>query len=84
MRSNCPMTNQPDWGSLLIQYKGPALCYEGLLRYIVGFRRHQGFHEQCLEQMLIDLIERGKPEYLSLHAFYTRRGGAGYQSLALL
>ncbi len=75
LRSNCPMTNQPDWGSILIQYKGQAICHQSLLRYIIGFRQHQGFHEHCVEQVFCDLMQQAHPESLSVHAFYTRRGG---------
>lgn len=75
LRSNCPMTNQPDWGSVLIQYKGFALCHKSLLRYLVGFRKHQGFHEQCVEQIFLDLAAVTQADWLSVHAFYTRRGG---------
>lgn len=75
LKSNCPVTGQPDWGSVHISYRGPAIDHAALLRYIVSFRQHQGFHEQCVEQMFCDIMARCKPAALSIHARYTRRGG---------
>ena len=75
LRSNCPMTNQPDWGSVLIHYSGQSIDHKGLLAYILGYRLHQGFHEHCLEQMFIDILHQAKPKSLYIKAFYTRRGG---------
>ncbi len=75
LRSVCPITNQPDWGSLTIRYSGVAIQKEGLLRYIVSFRQHDGFHEQCVEQIYSDLMNRCQPSHLSICAQYTRRGG---------
>ena len=75
LKSNCPVTGQPDWGRVAIRYVGPQICREGLLRYIVSFRRHQEFHEQCVERMFIDMMKRCRPEQLCISARYTRRGG---------
>lgn len=75
LRTNCPVTNQPDWGSLTIRYSGRGICHESLLRYIVSFREHCGFHEQCVELIFSDLIERCSPDDLVVAAQYTRRGG---------
>ncbi|OIQ65347.1 NADPH-dependent 7-cyano-7-deazaguanine reductase [mine drainage metagenome] len=75
LRSNCPVTGQPDWGSVQISYFGPQIDQAGLLRYIVSFRNHNGFHEDCVERMFIDLQARCRPHKLSVYARYTRRGG---------
>ena len=75
LRSNCPVTGQPDWGSVQIKYRGPAIDREGLLRYLVSFRTHNEFHEQCVERIFIDVMKRCAPEQLSVYARYTRRGG---------
>lgn len=75
LRSNCPVTNQPDWGSVRISYFGPQIDQAGLLRYIVSFRKHNGFHEDCVERMFMDISQRCKPHKLSVYARYTRRGG---------
>ncbi len=74
-KSNCPVTGQPDWASLTIDYRGPAMDREGLLRYLVSFRQHQDFHEHCVERIFADLMARCGPERLSVEARYTRRGG---------
>jgi len=75
LRSNCPVTDQPDWGSVQISYFGPQIDPAGLLRYIVSFRQHTGFHEQCVERMFVDIWQRCHPHKLSVYARYTRRGG---------
>jgi 7-cyano-7-deazaguanine reductase len=75
LRSNCPVTGQPDWGSLQISYFGPQIDQAGLLRYIVSFRNHQGFHEDCVERLYMDIQRRCQPHKLSVYARYTRRGG---------
>lgn len=75
LRSNCPVTGQPDWGSVQISYSGPQIDQAGLLRYIVSFRNHPGFHEDCVERMFIDIWQRCQPHKLSVYARYTRRGG---------
>ncbi|PMR74000.1 NADPH-dependent 7-cyano-7-deazaguanine reductase QueF [Billgrantia endophytica] len=75
LKSNCPVTGQPDWGSVLIRYRGPRLDREGLLRYLVGYRQHQDFHEHCVEHIFTDLMARARPERLLVLARYVRRGG---------
>jgi 7-cyano-7-deazaguanine reductase len=75
LKSNCPVTGQPDWGSVLIRYRGPRLDREGLLRYLIGYRQHQDFHEHCVEHIFMDLLERVRPERLLVLARYVRRGG---------
>ncbi len=75
LKSNCPVTGQPDWADVSIAYQGPRIDREGLLRYLIGFRDHAGFHEQCVERIYVDLMERCRPRRLSVEARYTRRGG---------
>jgi len=75
MKSNCPVTGQPDWASVRIGYRGPRIDHAGLLRYLVSFREHAEFHEQCVERIFIDLMARCRPQSLSVEARYTRRGG---------
>lgn len=75
LKSNCPVTGQPDWGSVLIRYRGPQLDREGLLRYLVGYRQHQDFHEHCVERIFCDLMAYAEPEWLLVLARYVRRGG---------
>ncbi|HET6431780.1 NADPH-dependent 7-cyano-7-deazaguanine reductase QueF [Dyella sp.] len=75
LRSNCPVTGQPDWGSVQIRYRGRPIDREGLLRYLVSFRTHNEFHEQCVERIYADVMARCAPEQLSVYARYTRRGG---------
>ena len=75
LKSNCPVTGQPDWASVHIQYTGMAINHASLLRYIVSYREHEGFHEQCVEQIFCDIMQRCSPQILSVHARYTRRGG---------
>jgi 7-cyano-7-deazaguanine reductase len=75
LRSNCPVTGQPDWGSVQIRYRGAPIDREGLLRYLVSFRNHNEFHEQCVERIFVDVMARCRPERLSVYARYTRRGG---------
>lgn len=75
LRSNCPVTGQPDWGSVQISYRGAPIDHAGLLRYLVSFRTHNEFHEQCVERIFVDLSQRCAPVQLSVYARYTRRGG---------
>ena len=75
LRSLCPVTNQPDLGSLIVGYAGPRMDRAALLRYVVSFRQHQDFHEACVERMFIDILERCGPTRLSVYARYQRRGG---------
>ena len=75
LKSNCLITHQPDWGSVMIQYRGPKIDREALLRYLVSFRHHNEFHEQCVERIFCDIQRFCQPETLSVYARYTRRGG---------
>jgi 7-cyano-7-deazaguanine reductase len=75
LKSNCPVTGQPDWGSLQIAYTGHPVDHEGLLKYIVSLRRHDAFHELCVERIFMELMRRCSPLRLSVYARYTRRGG---------
>ena len=75
LKSNCPVTGQPDWASVRIAYRGPRIDRAGLLRYLVSFRDHAEFHEQCVERIFTDLLARCGVQSLSVEARYTRRGG---------
>jgi 7-cyano-7-deazaguanine reductase len=75
LKSNCLVTGQPDWGSVQISYTGAPIVQEGLLQYLVSFRNHNEFHEQCVERIFMDIWTRCKPLKLSVYARYTRRGG---------
>ncbi|MFO7813457.1 MAG: NADPH-dependent 7-cyano-7-deazaguanine reductase QueF [Pelovirga sp.] len=75
LKSNCLVTSQPDWGSVLIRYQGGKIKREALLRYLVSFRRHNEFHEQCVERIFTDLLRYCRPQKLTVYARYTRRGG---------
>ena len=75
LRSNCPVTGQPDWGTVFIRYQGKKPCYKSILAYIISYRQHNGFHEQCVEQIFADIWQNLKPEKLMVYATYTRRGG---------
>ena len=75
LKSNCPVTGQPDWASVHLRYHGPRIERTGLLRYLVSFREHAEFHEQCVERIFLDVLHRCRPWSLSVEARYTRRGG---------
>ncbi len=75
LRSNCPVTNQPDWGSVVVQYEGQRLVPESFLKYVVSYRNHQGFHEQCIEQIFLDILRACNAKHLTVYGRYTRRGG---------
>lgn len=75
LKSNCLVTSQPDWGSVLIRYHGGRIDREALLRYLVSFRQHNEFHEQCVERIFVDLLRYCQPQRLTVYARYTRRGG---------
>lgn len=75
LKSNCLVTGQPDWGMLVVRYYGAPIDREGLLRYIVSFRQHNEFHEQCVERVFMDVLRQCRPTALSVWARYTRRGG---------
>lgn len=75
LKSNCLVTGQPDWGSVQIRYVGSPIDQAGLLKYLIGFRTHQEFHEQCVERIFIDVLRECAPTKLFVYARYTRRGG---------
>ena len=75
LKSNCLVTGQPDWGSVQISYTGAQIHQEGLLQYLVSFRNHNEFHEQCVERIFMDIWTRCRPTKLTVYARYTRRGG---------
>lgn len=75
LKSNCPVTGQPDWGSVVVEYRGAALDHASLLAYLVSFRQHADFHEQCVERIFLDLQRLLRPEHLTVYARYVRRGG---------
>lgn len=75
LKSNCLVTGQPDWGSIFIDYRGPRIDQEALLRYLISFRQHNEFHEQCVERIFIDLKRNCRCESLTVYARYVRRGG---------
>lgn len=75
LRSLCPVTRQPDHGSVLVTYTGPRIDRKGLLQYIVSYRRHEDFHESCVERMFVDILARCRPSKLTVYARYLRRGG---------
>ncbi|GJJ04728.1 NADPH-dependent 7-cyano-7-deazaguanine reductase [Duganella rhizosphaerae] len=75
LKSNCLVTGQPDWASVQIHYAGPQIDQESLLRYLIGFREHNEFHEQCVERIFTDILRECQPQQLSVYARYTRRGG---------
>ncbi|QEL56449.1 NADPH-dependent 7-cyano-7-deazaguanine reductase QueF [Chromobacterium paludis] len=75
LKSNCLVTGQPDWGSVQIRYTGPRIDREALLRYLIGFRQHNEFHEQCVERIFVDVLRACAPTRLTVYARYTRRGG---------
>ena len=75
LKSNCLVTGQPDWGSVQIHYVGAAIDQESLLRYLIGFREHNEFHEQCVERIFMDVLRQCRPQKLAVYARYTRRGG---------
>jgi 7-cyano-7-deazaguanine reductase len=75
LKSNCLVTNQPDWGHVYISYKGKQIDHGSLLKYIISYRNHDGFHEQCIERIFVDILNRCHPEQLTVYGRYTRRGG---------
>lgn len=74
-RSLCPVTAQPDWASVCIAYRGPQIDTSSLLKYLISFRQHQGFHEQCVEKIFVELLQVCEPKHLTVAAHFTRRGG---------
>lgn len=75
LKTNCPVTGQPDWATLVIEYSGRKINHDNLLAYIISFREHQDFHEHCVERIFCDIQARCKPQALTVYARYTRRGG---------
>ena len=75
LKTNCPVTAQPDWASVMIEYRGPKIDRASLLKYIVSFREHQDFHEHCVERMFLDIKQNCSTQQLTVYARYTRRGG---------
>jgi 7-cyano-7-deazaguanine reductase len=75
LKSNCLVTGQPDWGTVQIHYAGAQIDQEGLLKYLIGFRSHNEFHEQCVERIFMDILRQCRPQKLAVYARYTRRGG---------
>ena len=75
LKTNCPVTGQPDWASILVSYRGPKIDREKLLAYLVSYRHHSEFHEQCVERIFVDLMRYCGPQNLTVYARYTRRGG---------
>ena len=75
MKSNCPVTGQPDWATIYVRYSGRPICQNSLLRYLVSYREHQGFHEHCVERVFLDILQHCQPSSLIVSARYTRRGG---------
>lgn len=75
LKTNCPVTGQPDWASIFVRYTGLPIVPEGLLKYIVSYRNHQDFHEQCVERIFTEINELCQPDELEVYARYTRRGG---------
>ncbi|MBC3764908.1 NADPH-dependent 7-cyano-7-deazaguanine reductase QueF [Neptunicella marina] len=75
LKSNCLITHQPDWASIAIRYEGPAIDHASFLRYLISFRQHNEFHEQCVERIFCDIQQQCKPDKLTVYARYTRRGG---------
>lgn len=75
LKSNCLVTGQPDWGTIIINYKGKKLKHESILKYLVSFRNYNEFAEQCAERIFMDIKKSINPEFLSIYIVYTRRGG---------
>jgi 7-cyano-7-deazaguanine reductase len=75
LKSNCPVTNQPDWASIQVSYRGQKIDGESLLKYFISFRNHNEFHEQCVERIFCDISTFCVPDVLTVYARYTRRGG---------
>jgi 7-cyano-7-deazaguanine reductase len=75
LKTNCPLSGLPDWADIQIRYRGPRIEPGGLLRYLVSYRQHRAFHENCVERIFMDILRRCRPEKLTVYARYTRRGG---------
>ncbi len=75
LKSNCLVTGQPDWASVQIKYSGRKINHLSLLKYLISYRNHNGFHEDCIEHIFVDILENCQPQELTIYAKYTRRGG---------
>ena len=75
LRSRCPVTGQPDWGTVLVRYSGQPISHASFLRYVISLRNHQGFHEQIVERVWLDIMSQCKPNHLTVYGRFTRRGG---------
>lgn len=75
LKSNCLVTGQPDWASIVIRYVGPTIIPTSLLQYLISYRQHNEFHEQCVERIFMDILSNCQPEKLTVYARFTRRGG---------
>lgn len=75
LKSNCPVTGQPDWASIQIHYSGPQIDHKSLLAYLISYREKGDFHEHCVEEIFTDLLRHCQPKQLSVYARYLRRGG---------
>ena len=75
LKTNCPITSQPDWATVYIEYSGHKISEESLLKYVVSFREHEGYHENCVERMFCEILQQCRPNHLTVYARYTRRGG---------
>ena len=74
-RSLCPITSQPDYATIILKYTGKKICHQALMNYIVSFKHHQGFHEQCVELIYEEILEKAGCQSLSVQGLFTRRGG---------
>ena len=90
LRSRCPVTGQPDWATLIVRYTGMPICAASVLRYVVSLRNHEGFHEQIIERIYLDIMAQCEPRQLSVYGRFTRRGGldinpfrSNYESLPI-
>lgn len=81
LRTKCPVTDQPDWATVMIDYRGPAIDRRGLLRYLISFREHSGFHENCVERIYLDITKQCRTARLTVYARFTRRGGVDINPL---
>lgn len=75
LKTNCPITSQPDWATVYIEYCGKKILPESVLKYLISFREHEGYHENCVERIFCDILRQCEPESLTVYARYTRRGG---------
>ena len=74
-RSCCPVTAQPDWATIVLDYRGPTMCQHSLASYLFGYRNHAAFHESCITKIYTDIQQQCQPEALTITGYFTRRGG---------